>query len=169
LRHDPQGDVTVGAEPVTLSATGIDDVEYLFAPNAEQSPKPLARIASGGELSRVMLALKSILAREDRIPTLVLDEVDAGIGGQTARILGEKLRRISRSHQVFCITHLPQIASHGDQHYHVEKMRQGRLDTIRVRSLAFTERVDEIARMSNGERITDVTRKHAEEMLKQRV
>lgn len=168
LRHDPQGDVTVGAEPVTLAANGIDEVEYLFAPNAGQSPKPLARIASGGELSRVMLALKSILAREDHTPTLVLDEVDAGIGGQTARIVGEKLRRIARSHQVFCITHLPQIASHGDQHYHVEKMRQGRQDTIRVRSLAFTERVDEIARMSNGKRITDVTRKHAEEMLNQR-
>ena len=81
------------------------------------TPKPLTRIVSGGELSRVMLALKSILARQDHIPTLILDEVDTGIGGRTAKIVGEKLRRIARSHQIFCITHLPQIASHGDQHY----------------------------------------------------
>jgi DNA repair protein RecN (Recombination protein N) len=168
LRQDPHGEVTVGTEPVALTADGIDEVEYRFAPNAGQSPRPLARIASGGELSRVMLALKSILARQDRIPTLVLDEVDAGIGGQTAKIVGEKLRRVARSHQVFCITHLPQIASHGDQHYRVEKVSKAECTTIQVHSLSFPNRIEEIARMSGGTQITTTTRKHAEEMLTRR-
>lgn len=166
LRHDPQGNVMVGTEPVALSADGIDEVEYRFAPNAEATPKPLARIASGGELSRVMLAMKSMLAREDCIPTLILDEVDAGIGGQTARVVGEKVRRISRSRQVLCITHLPQIASYGDQHYLVTRTKGDEHRSICVRALDFTERIDEIARMSSGERITAATRKHAEEMLR---
>ena len=168
LRHDSQGEVSVGTERVALTADGIDEVEYLFAPNPGQALKPLARIASGGELSRVMLALKTILAREDRIPTLILDEVDAGIGGQTAKILGEKLRRMAHSHQIFCITHLPQIASYGDQHYRVEKAMRAKQSKIRVTPLNFTERIEEIARMSSGEQITETTRKHAEEMLTKR-
>lgn len=165
LRRDPQGDVTVGSERVALTADGLDEVEYRFAPNPGQPLKPLARIASGGELSRVMLALKSILAREDRTPTLILDEVDAGIGGQTAKLVGEKLRRIARAHQTFCITHLPQIASHGDQHYRVEKVARAKRTTIAVQPLDFPKRIEEIARMSGGKQITATTRKHAEEML----
>jgi DNA repair protein RecN (Recombination protein N) len=168
LRHDPQGDVTVGTERVALTADGIDEVEYLVAPNPGQPLKPLARIASGGELSRLMLAMKSILARADQTPTLVLDEVDAGIGGRTARIVGEKLRHLAHSHQVFCITHLPQIASHGDQHYRVEKSVGTDHTTIQVQPLSFAERVEEIARMSGGTHITAATRKHAEEMLTKR-
>jgi DNA repair protein RecN (Recombination protein N) len=168
LRHDPQGDMTVGTESVTLTADGIDEVEYLFAPNPGQPLRPLARIASGGELSRVMLALKSILAREDHIPTLILDEVDTGIGGHTAKIVGEKLRRVARSHQTFCITHLPQIASHGDHHYRVEKYASATQTTVQVHPLSFTERIEEIARMSGGTTITATTRKHAEEMLTRR-
>ena len=165
LRYDAQGDVTVGNERVTLTADGIDEVEYLFAPNPGQPLKPLARIASGGELSRVMLAVKSILAREDRIPTLILDEVDAGIGGQTAKLVGEKLRRIARTHQLFCITHLPQIASHGDHHYRVEKIAHPTHSSIQIQRLDFTARIEEIARMSGGKQITTAARKHAEEML----
>ena len=126
---------------------------------------PNARIASGGELSRVMLAMKSILAREDHIPTLIFDEVDAGIGGKTAKIVGEKLRHIARSHQVFCITHLPQIASHGDQHYRIAKSVQAHHTTTDIQPLSFTGRIEEIARMSGGKEITDITRKHAKEML----
>ncbi|MGQ4808938.1 hypothetical protein NKDENANG_02333 [Candidatus Entotheonellaceae bacterium PAL068K] len=99
-----------------------------------------------------MLALKSILARVDHIPTLILDEVDAGIGGQTAKIVGEKLRRIARSHQVFCITHLPQIASYGDQHHRVEKVNQAGQTEIRVQVLSFAKRIEEIARLSGGTR-----------------
>jgi DNA repair protein RecN (Recombination protein N) len=157
----------VGTERVALTADGIDEVEYLFSPNPGQSPKPLARIASGGELSRVMLAIKSILAREDQIPTLIFDEVDAGIGGKTAKIVGEKLRHIARSHQVFCITHLPQIASHGDQHYRIAKSVQADHTTTHIQPLSFAERIEEIARMSGGKEITATTRKHAEEMLTQ--
>jgi DNA repair protein RecN (Recombination protein N) len=165
LRRHPQGDLTIGSDRVALTADGIDEVEYLFAPGPGQPLKPLTRIVSGGELSRVMLVLKSILVREDRIPTLILDEVDAGIGGRTAKIVGEKLRHIARSHQILCITHLPQIASHGDQHYRVEKVEEAARATIRVQMLDFAERVEEIARMSGGKQITTTTRKHAEEML----
>ena len=168
LRQDPHGAFTVGMERVALTADGLDEVEYLFSSNPGQAPKPLSRIVSGGELSRVMLALKSILVRQDRIPTLILDEVDTGIGGRTAKIVGEKLRRIARSHQIFCITHLPQIASHGDQHYHIEKLMHTGHTTIRVQPLSFAERIEEIARMSGGKQITATTRKHAEEMLTRR-
>ncbi len=167
LRHHAEGDLAVGTEWVTLTADGIDEVTYLFSSNPGQAPKPLARIASGGELSRVMLALKSVLARQDQMPTLIFDEVDAGIGGQTAKVVGEKLRRISRSHQIFCITHLPQIASHGDQHYRVEKSEEAEQTTSQLRTLNFAERIDEIARMSGGSDITEATRRHAEEMLTQ--
>jgi DNA repair protein RecN (Recombination protein N) len=167
LRHSETGDFMVGTEYVTLTADGIDDITYMFSSNPGQTPKPLARIASGGELSRVMLALKSVLAREDQMPTLIFDEVDAGIGGQTARVVGEKLHRIARSHQIFCITHLPQIASHGDQHYRVEKSADADQTTTRLRPLEFAERIDEIARMTSGDEITEATRRHAEEMLTQ--
>jgi DNA repair protein RecN (Recombination protein N) len=165
LRYHPQGELRVGTERVTLTADGIDEVEYLFSPNPGQPPKPIARIASGGELSRVMLAMKSILAREDQIPTLIFDEVDAGIGGKTAKIVGEKLRHIARSHQVFCITHLPQIASQGEQHYRIAKSVQANHTATYIQPLSFTERIEEIARMSGGKEITDITRKHAKEML----
>lgn len=167
LRHSETGDFVVGTEYVTLTADGIDDITYMFSSNPGQPPKPLARIASGGELSRVMLALKSVLAREDHMPTLIFDEVDAGIGGQTARVVGEKLHRIARSHQIFCITHLPQIASHGDQHYRVEKSEDIDRTTTQLRPLDFAERIDEIARMTSGDEITEATRRHAEEMLTQ--
>jgi DNA repair protein RecN (Recombination protein N) len=112
-----------------------------------------------------MLAMKSILARADRIPTLIFDEVDAGIGGKTATIVGEKLRHIASSHQVFCITHLPQIARHGDQHYRIAKSVHANHTTTDIQSLSFADRIEEIARMSGGKEITDTTRKHAEEML----
>ena len=167
LRYHPQGELRIGTERVTLTADGIDAIEYLFSPNPGQSPKPIARIASGGELSRVMLAIKSILAREDQIPTLIFDEVDVGIGGKTAKIVGEKLRHIARSHQVFCITHLPQIASYGDQHYRIAKSVQANHTTTDIQPLNFNERIEEIARMSGGKEITDTTRKHAAEMLTQ--
>jgi len=165
LRYHPQGELRVGTERVALTADGIDEVEYLFSPNPGQPPKPIARIASGGELSRVMLAMKSILAREDQIPTLIFDEVDAGIGGKTAKIVGEKLRHIARSHQVFCITHLPQIASQGEQHYRIAKSVQANHTATDIQPLNFTERIEEIARMSGGKEITDITRRHAKEML----
>jgi DNA repair protein RecN (Recombination protein N) len=144
---------------------GADRVEFLISPNPGEEPRPLAKIASGGELSRIMLALKTILVEADSIPTLVFDEVDAGIGGAVAEEVGKKLRKVAARRQVFCITHLPQIASMAGSHYGVSKfVKKDRTDT-EVRLLEKNERVDEIARMLGGKTITDATIKHAAEMI----
>jgi DNA repair protein RecN (Recombination protein N) len=149
-----------------ITAQGADRVEFLISPNPGEEPRPLARIASGGELSRIMLALKTILAEGDPIPTLVFDEVDAGIGGAVADEVGRKLRKIAGRRQVFCITHLPQIACMATSHFGVAKsVRRDRTST-EVRLLEPQERVDEIARMLGGKSITDVTIRHAEELIK---
>jgi DNA repair protein RecN (Recombination protein N) len=140
-------------------------VEFLIAPNPGEEPKALAKIASGGELSRVMLALKTILVEGDGIPTVVFDEVDAGIGGAVAEEVGKKLKRVAAKRQVFCITHLPQIACMADSHYGVSKSVKKDRTTTEVRLLDERERVDEIARMLGGKIITDATIKHAEEMI----
>jgi DNA repair protein RecN (Recombination protein N) len=158
-----QGEDTADGRRVT--ARGADRVEFLISANPGEEPRPLARIASGGELSRVMLALKTILVEGDPIPTVVFDEVDAGIGGAVAEEVGRKLRRIASRRQVFCITHLPQIASMATSHYGVAKsVRKDRTST-EVRLLEPKERVDEVARMLGGRTITDATLRHAEEMI----
>jgi DNA repair protein RecN (Recombination protein N) len=144
---------------------GGDRVEFLISPNPGEEPKPLAKIASGGELSRIMLALKTILVEGDEIPTLVFDEVDAGIGGAVAEEVGKKLKRIATKHQVFCITHLAQIASMAKSHYGVSKSVKKDRTSTEVRLLDAQERVEEIARMLGGKTITDATIKHAEEMI----
>jgi len=144
---------------------GADHVEFLISPNPGEEPKSLARIASGGELSRIMLALKTILVEGDSIPTLVFDEVDAGIGGAVAEEVGKKLRRVAAKRQVFCITHLPQIASLATSHYGVVKSVKNDRTSTEVRLLDGRERVDEIARMLGGKTITEATIKHAEEMI----
>jgi DNA repair protein RecN (Recombination protein N) len=150
-----------------IGPRGADRVEFLIAPNPGEEPKPLAKIASGGELSRIMLALKTILVAGDSIPTLVFDEVDAGIGGAVAEEVGKRLKHVAVKRQVFCITHLPQIASMADSHYGVAKsVKEDRTHT-EVRLLNEKERVDEIARMLGGKTITEATIKHAEEMLAQ--
>jgi DNA repair protein RecN (Recombination protein N) len=147
-----------------ISPHGFDKVEFLFSANPGEPPKPLAKIASGGELSRVMLALKSILADFDSIPVLIFDEVDAGIGGKTAERVGKKLKTISSKHQVLCTTHLPQIASMGDFHLRIEKGQRDERVYVEVKELNGRERMDEIARMLSG-RITEVSLKHAKELL----
>ena len=125
---------------------------------------PLAKIASGGEISRVMLALKTALNRIDQIPTQVYDEIDVGIGGRTADIIGEKLKRLSKQRQVICITHLPQIARFADRHFRVEKHVIGTRTVISAKQLTDEERIDEIARMHGGE-ATVTTLAHARELL----
>jgi DNA repair protein RecN (Recombination protein N) len=148
-----------------LGPGGADRIEFLISPNPGEEPKALARIASGGELSRIMLALKTVLVEGDGIPTLVFDEVDAGIGGAVAEEVGRKLRRVAEKRQVFCITHLPQIASMASSHYGVAKsVKQDRTST-EVRLLDKKERVDELARMLGGKTITEATVRHAEEMI----
>jgi DNA repair protein RecN (Recombination protein N) len=164
---DPAGFISVDGEAVQLTPVGLENVEFLFNSNPGEEPRPLAKIASGGEISRVMLALKSILAAVEQVPTLVFDEVDAGIGGGVAEVVGRKLKALTSTSQVFCITHLPQVASRGDIHFLIEKqVVVGRTITT-VRPLTQRERVDEIARMSGGLVITDTTRKLAAELLRQ--
>ncbi|MGC1455469.1 MAG: DNA repair protein RecN, partial [Nitrospirota bacterium] len=140
-----------------LGPRGVDRVEFLISPNAGEEPRSLAKIVSGGELSRIMLALKSILVEGDGIPTLVFDEVDAGIGGAVAEEVGKKLKRVAKKRQVFCITHLPQIASMAGSHYGVTKSVKKERTSTEVRLLNKQERVEEIARMLGGKTITEAT------------
>lgn len=149
---------------VKVGPHGSDLVEFLFTANPGEPLKPLTKIISGGELSRVMLALKSILADLDSIPVLIFDEVDAGIGGKAAESVGLKLKLLAGSHQVICITHLPQIASFGRQHLKIEKNTVGSRTTVAVQELSGAERTNEIARMLSGS-ITDISLRHAGELL----
>jgi DNA repair protein RecN (Recombination protein N) len=144
---------------------GCDDVEFLVAANQGEALKPLRKVASGGELSRLMLAIMTVLGQADRVPTLVFDEIDAGIGGGVAEMVGRRLKTLSKGRQVFCITHLPQIAAFADHHYQVEKVvRKGRTVTT-VHVLDRSEQVTELARMVGGTSVTTATRRHAEELL----
>jgi DNA repair protein RecN (Recombination protein N) len=147
-----------------LGPDGIDEIEFLISPNVGEELKPLTKIASGGEISRVMLALKTILAEIDEMPTMIFDEIDAGIGGRTAYIIGQKLKQIAKVRQVLCITHLPQIACMADAHFLVEKTVYGNRTKIEARRLNEEERVHEIARMLGGQK-TEITLAHAREML----
>ena len=162
ITQEPGGDTFDGLK---LGPRGADRVEFLISPNPGEEPKPLAKIASGGELSRIMLALKTILVEGDSIPTLVFDEVDAGIGGAVAEEVGKKLKRVAVKRQVFCITHLPQIASMAGSHYGVTKSVKKDRTSTEVRLLDKQERVDEIARMLGGKTITEATVEHAREMI----
>ncbi len=152
---DPGGAIVAGAAGVpsgayAFTSTGIDRVEFLIAPNPGEPFKPLARIASGGETSRLMLALKTILSTADAVPILIFDEIDAGISGRTGQVVGEKLWQLGRTHQVLCVTHLAQIAAIADAHFHVSKLvRDDRTATV-ARQLADGERIEEIGQMLGG-------------------
>ncbi len=148
-----------------LTAQGIDTVEFFISPNQGEELKPLSRIASGGEISRIVLALKKIIASNYRVPTLLFDEVDAGIGGAVAEAVGRKLMEISSSHQVLCITHLPQIACFGSQHLSVQKQNTNGRTLTSVALLAQEGRLSELSRMLGGIKISEATREHALEML----
>jgi DNA repair protein RecN (Recombination protein N) len=145
---------------------GIDEVDFLLSPNPGEPPRPLAEIASGGELSRVMLAVNTVLGTGRRRRTLVFDEVDAGIGGRTAGVVGEKLRSLASAHQVIVVTHLPQIASLADAHFAVEKKVSGGRTVVQVRALDREGRVAEIARMMGGGERSTAARRHAQDMLR---
>ncbi len=161
---DPQGAYTEGRR-VAFDSTGLDRIEFLVAPNVGEGLKPLAKIASGGETSRLMLALKSVLARADRTPSLIFDEIDQGIGGRVGAIVGRKLWGLAEAHQVLCITHLPQLAGFGDQHFKVEKDVQGERTVTRVLALDGADRVAELALMLGG--TGEKTVESAEEILEQ--
>jgi DNA repair protein RecN (Recombination protein N) len=148
----------------TIKQTGLDEVEFQFAPNPGEPAKPLRAIASSGEMARVMLALKTVLAAEDEIPVLVFDEVDANVGGETANAVGEKMKQIAARRQVLCITHLPQVAAPADAHYVVTKLVKNGRTISEIRLLDRESRVTELARMLGGQ--SDAARRHAEELLK---
>ncbi len=151
------------------AAHGLENIEFLVSAHKGMTPQPLAKVASGGELSRISLSIQTITSQVAQVPTLIFDEVDAGIGGRVAEIVGKLLKDLGKKHQVMCITHLPQVAACGDQQWQVAKSagsgNNGKVAS-KVTVLDKTQRVEEIARMLGGVKITDTTRKHAAEMLK---
>jgi DNA repair protein RecN (Recombination protein N) len=164
IRFDPEGDLAALSD-LPLTPTGIDQVEFLLSANPGEDLKSLSKVASGGELSRILLALKSLLSIKGQAETLVFDEVDTGIGGRTAELVGLQLQRLSARHQVICITHLPQIASYAEHHYRVTKDTDGTDTVTRIAPLSAQERVEELARMLGGIAISAKTLAHAREML----
>jgi DNA repair protein RecN (Recombination protein N) len=169
LARERAGDGELGVGPAAwrLGPRGVDQAEFLFSGNAGEDARPLGRIASGGELSRTMLALKVVLAATDAVPVLVFDEVDVGIGGKTADTVGRKLHQVARARQVLCVTHLPQIAAYADQHFRVEKREEDGRTATTVASLVRGDRIREVARMLGGESVTDTSLRHALELITQ--
>ena len=166
----PQGEFLVDITKVECDSprhNGIDKIEFLVSANPGLPPKPLSKVASGGELSRISLAIQVITSNDKTTPSLIFDEVDSGIGGGVAEIVGQKLRSLSLTRQVMCVTHLPQVAAQAHQHLYVEKNNKTDITSSSVRLLTHEERVEEIARMLGGVTITANTLAHAKEMLLQ--
>ncbi len=164
---DAGRDSFLSVDGKAITETGVDKALFFIAPNVGEALKPLSGIASGGELSRIVLALKAIMAKSESVETIVFDEVDAGIGGGTAEVAGQKLALLARHHQVICITHLPQIAKFGNHHFRIYKeVKEDRTTTV-IEPVKGKDRLNEIARMLGGEKITAATLEHAREMLKQ--
>jgi DNA repair protein RecN (Recombination protein N) len=148
------------------NAHGADEIEFLVSANPGQPPRPLAKVASGGELSRISLAIQVAAAQSDALPCLVFDEVDAGVGGGVAEIVGRQLRTLGERAQVLCVTHLPQVASQAHAHVRVTKLTDGKTTRTVLTVLSTDDRVEEIARMLGGVSVTDKAREHAAEMLR---
>ncbi|RKU19368.1 DNA repair protein RecN [Candidatus Poribacteria bacterium] len=161
---DERGPFQVNGKRYAFRSDGMDAVEFLIAPNVGSEARPIARIASGGEISRIMLALKTVLVQVDEIPTLLFDEIDSGIGGKVADVVGKKLKELSAFSQVICITHLPQIARFADKHFRVEKKVVDERTLITAKPLTVEEQVNEISRMHGGEE-TEIGLAHARELL----
>ncbi len=148
-----------------FTAEGLDKIEFLISTNKGEELKPLSKIVSGGEMARIMLAFKKILSQYDNIPTLIFDEIDTGISGRTAQIVGEKIKSISKNHQVICISHLPQIAALADVHFLISKEVFDDKTCVAVKKLDYNERIDELSRLLGGVNLTNTTKLHAKEML----
>ncbi|MCG8371650.1 MAG: DNA repair protein RecN, partial [Proteobacteria bacterium] len=146
-------------------ASGLDDVDYLISANPGQAPMPLSKIASGGELSRMSLAIQVIASGGSAIPTMVFDEVDSGVGGGVAEMVGRRLQQLGADRQVLCVTHLAQVASLADRHFRISKVTDGKSTRTRVQALSDEDRIQELARMLGGMEITGKTLEHAAEML----
>ena len=162
-RPDEHGVLLEDGQRVAFESTGLEQVEFLVAPNPGEGLKPLVKIASGGETSRLMLAIKNVLARADQIPTLIFDEIDQGIGGRVGAVVGQKLWMLARRHQVLCVTHLPQLAAFGEQHLQVRKTIQDGRTTAQVKQLERESRLKELAEMMGD--LSDGTRRSAQELL----
>ena len=159
-------EIAIISDKERITSEGFDDVEFMISTNPGEDRKPLTGIASGGELSRIMLALKSVLAKRDEIGTMIFDEIDTGISGRTAQLVADRMAEISEKHQVIAVTHLPQIASHATTHFVIEKTAVGEHTVTNVRALSYDDSVEELARMLAGESITETVRENARELKK---
>ncbi|HAT39746.1 DNA repair protein RecN [Polynucleobacter necessarius] len=162
------GCLEIALVPLNEGASyGLEQIEFLVAGHAGSTPRSLAKVASGGELARISLAISVITSKASLTPTLIFDEVDAGIGGAVAETVGKLLHQLGLSHQILCVTHLPQVAAQGNQHFKVNKSQNDKKTVSQVQILGHTERVEEVARMLGGTTITETTRRHARELLEQ--
>ena len=165
-QEDENGLLEIDGRRYFVDEKGVDQVEFFVSPNPGEELKPLAKIASGGEISRLMLALKSIIAKRDQVPTMIFDEIDVGIGGEVASSVGRSLKNLASPHQVIVITHLQQIASFADHHFKVFKESSKGRTVTKIKKLEDQERVKEIARMISGEKVSELALKQAKEMIK---
>ena len=165
--EEENGLLEINSKRYYVDEKGMDQVEFYVSPNPGEELKPLAKIASGGEISRIMLALKSVLAKSDQIPTMIFDEVDVGIGGEIAEAVGKRMKTLSSTHQIICITHLQQIASQADYHFKVYKEVSKNRTITKIKLLSREERIKEIARMIGGKKISDLSLEHAAEMIEE--
>lgn len=160
-------EVRIDEDDKLISSHGKDSVEFMISVNPGVPPRPLRKIASGGEISRIMLSLKCMFGEKDKTGTMIFDEIDTGISGRTAQSVAEKILKLSGTHQIICITHLPQIAATADRHFLVEKASDDRTVEVSFSQLDSEQRTDELARMLGGAEVTETTRSHAREMIEQ--
>ncbi len=165
VTESTQNYLVIEEKKYKFNSNGYDVVEFLISTNLGESPKQLAKIASGGEISRVMLALKSLLAKNDKLPLLIFDEIDTGVSGRIAQMVGQAIKGLSKFHQLIAITHLPQIASLADHHYGVEKRKIGERIVSTIRELIDDERIEEIAKLLSGEKVTEAGMESAKELI----
>ena len=163
--YEDDNGIEIDGKKYKIGPKGIDDIEFMISPNVGERLRPLARIVSGGEVSRIMLALKSILSEVDQVPTLIFDEIDNGVGARLGEVIAQKLKVLSKKRQVICVTHLPQIACRAGRHFYIEKYILNNQTGIRLKEMEGKERVKEIARMLDGSQMSEITIQHAQKML----
>ena len=163
--YEDDNGIEIEGKKYKIGPRGIDDIEFMISPNVGERLRPLARIVSGGEVSRIMLALKSILSEVDQVPTLIFDEIDSGVGARLGEVIAQKLKALSKKRQVICVTHLPQIACRAGRHFYIEKYILNNQTGITLKEMEGEERVKEIARMLDGSQMSEITIQHAQKML----
>jgi len=162
--EDNEG-IEIDSKKYKIGPKGIDDIEFIISPNVGERLRPLVRIISGGEVSRIMLALKSILSEVDQVPTLIFDEIDSGVGARLGEVIAQKLKNLSESRQIICVTHLPQIACRAKRHFYIEKYVLNDQTGISLKEMKGEEQIQEIARMLDGNQVSEITIQHAQKML----